>query len=393
MLVAVLSSLEPAGDGATCPRAFLTVAGRTVIERQAEAALALGCERVICLASGIAPEILAAQRVTERAGRSFHAVRHVDALRAQVVAADELVIIADGILPDRDVLADVIGNQRGVAAFPAELGVAHGFERINRDLAWAGAVRCRGAEMERLADLPGDIEPLSALMRAALQSGSHVQRLSEDLLADGRWPLIDNASKARTAGRRSVERRFVAATWAAPCNALVDRLIRARADHLLSAKRSDAAMMAAGVLAPLVAIISAGAGYLAAGLALMTICAALVRGWTRLNLLRDAAPGQSASAALIAFDSALVVTVVAHFGLSSWPTTLFPVLVMIGLARLAASISTDRIRAASGDRVALCAVLAFAAWHGVLGSAAQAIALLLLAACLFAAKSLRLTRA
>ncbi len=393
MLVAVLSSLEPAGEGATCPRAFLSVAGRSVIERQAEAALALGCERVLCLASGIDPELLAAQRVVERAGRAFHAVRNIDGLRAQVVAADDLVIIADGIIPDNVALADVAAERRGVAAFPADPGVAYGFERINRDLAWAGVVRCRGTELERLADLPGDIDPLSALMRAALQSGSNFHQLPEEMLIDGRWPLIDTADKARAAGHRSVQQRFVAAPWSAPGNALVDRLVRSNAERLLQARHAGAAILGGGVLASLVAVVSAGAGFLATGLAVTALCAAFVRGWTGLNLLREVVPGKAAATALIAVDGALIGTTLAHSGLAIWPTVTFPLAIVIGLAHLTARLGTDAVRAASSDRIALCVVLAIAAWQGVLGPAAQAIGLLLLAVCLFSAKSLQLTRA
>ena len=71
MRVALLSTLEPSVDDATTPRGLLRLGGRSVTHHQLATALALGCERVICLADGLPGEGIALQHAAERAGASF----------------------------------------------------------------------------------------------------------------------------------------------------------------------------------------------------------------------------------------------------------------------------------------------------------------------------------
>lgn len=393
MLVALLSSLEPAGEGATCPRAFLKIAGRSVIERQVDLALALRCERVICVAAGITPEILAAQRVAEREGRQFHAVRSIEALRVQVSAADELLVIADGVLPDADLLGAAFAQRRGVAAFPADMALAHGFERIDAGQAWAGALRCSGGDLERLADLPADIDPLSALMRATLQTGRAIVPIPAEALAEGRWPLIDTAQKARSAGRRTVERRFVPAPWSAPLNAAADRITGMQADRLLRGGGSGVWLLGGGALLALGGLVTTGAGYLTAGLGLLGLAAALIRGWRGLAIMREAPPGWTTAAPMLVWDAALLAAVFAYVGTAGWNDVLFPLLVLLGLLHGAATMAAGGLRAAMEDRMALALLLAVAASQMVLSGMVQALCLALVAVCILIARQVQLTRA
>ena len=65
MRVALLSTLEPSADDATTPRGLLRLGGRSIVHHQLATALALGCERVICLADGLPGEVIAIQHAAE----------------------------------------------------------------------------------------------------------------------------------------------------------------------------------------------------------------------------------------------------------------------------------------------------------------------------------------
>lgn len=393
MLVALLSSLEPAQDGATCPRAFLRVTGRSVIERQADIALALGSERIVCFGAGITPELLTVQHMVERQGKRFHVLRTIDALRAQVTAADELLVLSDGVLPDYDVLAEVLGGQRGVVAFPAEPGLAAGFERLDRDRAWSGVLRCGGAELERMADLPHDIDPLSALMRAALQAGRTVRLLPGEILAEERWPMVNNADQARQVGRRAVARTYAPAGWVAPGHALIDRLVQINAERML--RRDPNAAILAGLAAfiALGGVIAAGSGFLVSAFLMIGLAAAVLRGWTKLATLRNAKPVVTGLAQSIGIDLALFGALAAHGGEAGLSTVGYPVLIASGLLYLLAQIGPPVLRPLGSDKIAWCLVLAMAASAGVVGDALQVISLVTLGACLFAQRPIRLTGA
>ena len=69
MRVALLSTLEPSADDATTPRGLLRLGGRSIAHHQLATALALGCERVICLADGLPGEVIVLQHAAERGRR------------------------------------------------------------------------------------------------------------------------------------------------------------------------------------------------------------------------------------------------------------------------------------------------------------------------------------
>lgn len=398
MLVALLSCLEPAEDGATCPRAFLQLAGRTVIRWQAGLALELGCERIICLANGLPPELVEVQHRVERAGRRFHVVTGRQALHGLIAGADEIIALADGVLPDRALLFELTGDRAGVVTMPAEQGLAAGFERLDRDDTWAGLVRCSGSDLERLADLPPDIDPLSALMRSALQAGRPRLALSAALLFEGRWLLIRSSSQAREAGQRFSTARLQPSRWVAPANAVIDRLIKARAEVLL--RRVDTlGWLTGGTIVAMVAAVLLGiSGYLAAALAMLTAGSALDRARLSLALLQSdpgEASGKMARGSVmgVGLDLAALGVVGGALDTAGLVSGVFAVAMLLGITRLATVLNQGNLARAVDDRIALFGAMAIAAAYGYLVPAVQIAALFVLAALLLEAGRDRLTGA
>src|SRR5690606_30186060 len=119
-----LSMIENVEDDGGGYRAAISFLGRSLAQRQLDLLLALGCERIACLADRIDATLLAVQHQAEDAGVSFHVISSSRALGGVVTAADELVVIAEGILPMASEASDVLAEGRSILAFHAEPGIA-----------------------------------------------------------------------------------------------------------------------------------------------------------------------------------------------------------------------------------------------------------------------------
>ena len=158
MRVAFIFATEPtghAGDAASLaalgqPRARLRIGGATLARHQLGMALALGCERVICVAPVLDAHLVSLQHVAEARAARFHVVTGARGLISLVSAADEVIALADGLLAWPDMAIPLLDAGVGVLVQPIEAGLAAGFERIDLNHASAGAMRVPGLLVERV---------------------------------------------------------------------------------------------------------------------------------------------------------------------------------------------------------------------------------------------------
>ena len=378
MLVALLSTLELAGDGASCPRGFLHVGGRTVIERQASFALALGCERIVCIAEGLPPEVIQLQHQVERSGARFHAVRGREALHSLVSASDEVLIIADGILPDMAPLQALVGNRKGVLAIPESEGLAAGYERIDRDWCWAGVARCSGAEVERLSDLPRDVDPLAALMRCALQAGRPIIPLPDGVLVNGLWWLVGNANTALAAGRSILSRGFRPSRWSAPGNALIDRIVLRHADDLLRRAGHRIALWATAIAGLIGAVSTAYVGYPTWALFSLVLSALALRALVVAQQVDSEAITPAVRLEQAIPDLALLTVFLILGPMLRSESTIYPLLVLLGGLHICERLTPEEVRDFGVERPALLVLLMLASSIGETGFALQLLSLAIL---------------
>jgi hypothetical protein len=175
--IALLSMLEPAGFGNEPLRAFLKVGGSSIARHQLALVLALGCQKIICLARNLSTELVSLQHEIERAGARFHCVTSSVSLGGLITATDEIVVVSDGLLAPPHFVDTVASGAGFVLVQPVEAGIAAGFERIDSSNATAGLMRIPGRLIERLSELPSDCDVVSALTRIALQSGVSQRQL------------------------------------------------------------------------------------------------------------------------------------------------------------------------------------------------------------------------
>ena len=394
MRIGLMAALRRSDDGR--PRAALSLAGRPVLAWQAGLLEALGVERVLCLVDGPSPELLAVQHDLESRGIGFHALQSFAALPALVRAEDDLIIVADGLVPDPEAVHAALGEpggwRRAVAAFPADhpLAAPHAddFERIDAARRWAGVLAMRGAPVQQLADFPPDSDAISLLLRLALQTGAPCHDLAVGEIAEGRWLLAEDTARLREVERAMIARAAPRPDWRAPLAGLAALVVRTLAPRGLAQGATLASGIALVVL--LAGVMTSAFGPAATGLALAGLGAfagqvaagqsALVAGLQPRGAGRRL---RRTPALALAVDALAALCL--WFALAPWPqwqplAVLGPM--VIGLARLAARGEDSALAMAAGDRAALLLALAVAAALGVLSETLGCLALGVLAALL-----------
>jgi len=396
MRIGLIAALRHSQDGAL--RAALPLAGRSVIAWQAALLQGLGVERVLCLAETPGGTVLELQHMLESAGVQFHALRGLAAIPALVRAEDDLVILADGLVPDPAVVRALVGGegdmplQRMVAAIPADhpLAAAHpeDFERIDAARHWGGVLVMRGAPVQRLADFPPDADAVSLLLRLALQAGTPTRALATRELVPETWLLADGEAAVQRQASALIAAAAPPADWRAPGTALAAAAVRAMVPRGL--EQGPVIAGGAGLVLLLGAVMGAAFGFSAAGLALAgaglfaaqfsQAFAALAARLRREGEAQGTAPGKA-----LAVTCDLLAGITLWFALAPFPE--WQPLAALGplayaLARLVARGEDSALAAAASDRAALLLVLALPAAFGLLPHALACLALGLCAALL-----------
>ncbi len=361
-----IALISMAGDGASEVR----LAGHPMAWHQLQAVLALACERAVCLADAPGPALATLQHEAERAGLSFHAVTHHRALSGLVHAGDTLVAFAPGVLPDREWLAQAFGARAGVAVLPAEGAIEQGFERIDRERAWAGVLATRGDAVEALAALPPDADAIGGLLRVALQRGVTAISVPEKWLDDGRWALVGSQASAERYQQGWYARHVPPPALVQPGRAGAYRLARTLVDRARNARQVALGLLSGGAA---VAVASAVGGYLghtALALAGLTLSAMLSATGTTVTRLASAGSGErtrtwpgEARRALL--DLSLVAIAASPSAFEGW-TAGFAALVLVTVMRLADDPAAPKPLRPLADRGVVFAVLTAAAIANVL---------------------------
>lgn len=191
---AALISLPQPGEGP-----LPVVAGKTIAHRQMLFARECGCESVIAHGGGASPDGIDLRHAAERMGMKYQVISTSHALPGIIGNHDSLLVLQPGLLPESRAALDLLRAEGDrVLVVSAGPGAAAGFERIDLDRAWAGALSIPGEWLGKLASLPEDVAPQGALLRIALQQRLPEARLADSTLDDGRWTLITTPEAAQS---------------------------------------------------------------------------------------------------------------------------------------------------------------------------------------------------
>jgi len=384
MRTALIAAIKQTGSGAL--RAELSLAGRSVLARQVDWLRSIGCERIWCLCERVDGEVLRLQQEIEAAGGNLQPLRGFLHLPALVRAEDELVILADGLLPDPALAAALLAQgppPRFVAALAATSPLvaqhADDFERIDAQQHWAGLLVMRGAPVQHLADFPPDADAISLLLRLALQAGTPCRALPGDDPAPAGWLLATDETALAAQEQALITRAAGGADWRRPSQALARAGAMVLAPEGLAKGPLVAASGAAALHLGAIAAAVWGAGTFGLALAALGALAAALAG--ALGAMAGELLGKAAPAARRdRFDTAVDIAVAAVLLIALSPSgTIAPLAmlgpVLVGLARLTPTATPLAVLA---DRAVLPAALAIAAAFGLLPHAAALFALLLL---------------
>jgi hypothetical protein len=336
--------LETAGPPPASLRAALRIGGVGLGRHQLTLALACKCERIVCLARALDPELVAMQHVAEQAGARFHVIPGARALVGLVTAGDEVFIIADGLLAPPDRTAELLEQGPAVLVQPIEVGLPQGFERIDLNHAAAGAMRIPGRLIERLADLPADCDVASALQRIALQGGVGQTMLPAALRDEGAWRLVRSEAEAQAAEGEWIKAITAPAKGETPTDMAIRRAVRAYGPALLHSGNGGRSLGATALAVLLLALVVGWFGWpsfafiIAAVAWVLRSASLLLREIERQALVgaRPAASGEDVFGWII--DAALALIIA--WNLSGLPpgsglvARAFPAVMLVALFRL-----------------------------------------------------------
>jgi len=391
----------PATEGPVLPRAFLRIGPASLARHQLSLALMMDCQRFVCIAPEMSPDLMQLQADSERAGARFHLVGGAHGLAALVTAADEVVVIADGLLVPIEQAANLLEGPHSVLVQPVESGLAAGFERIDLNHASAGLMRIPGRLVDRLHELPADCEVESALTRIALQAGVPQRPLPPEAMYGLRWQLVSNEAEAHAAEAGWIAVQLENHGPATPAAGLARLAVRRFGPAILHAGRGGNALAMGAAASLALSIGLAWPGYMIAAMVFWAWAWIVRRAATLLLAVERESfaqgSGKWSRETMFGFvHDAALMAILTRNGIP-WPGAdvwdcLFGPLILAGLLRLAPRLLPETLSAWMTDRLLLGLLLAFLAGSGLLVPGIQAIAAaILLLALVWPTVSFRLT--
>lgn len=354
------------------------LAGRALALRQLDFALAAGAERVIGVGNGASPQMIALRHAAEGAGVRFHGVAGAHGLLGAVGTADELLVLAPGLLAESSEALQMLAGGPVVLTLPALAGTSAGFERIDQDRAWAGALLMPGGLVERLSQLPSDFAAASALLRIALQARVPPRAVQPEMAAAG-WCMVGDDAAGQ--GAAWLKRHDEPALRGDLVGGAVRLAMHRFGLSLLRQDRAQAALLAGFALTILLAVGLAAWGLAAGALAMLALAvfpARLHGALARLHRLPF--HGEARTIGLLSWllDAGLFAVLVLASGATS-PEHIFAPAVLVLAARLATPARWPRLTAWLPDRMVLAVLLAISAAASVLHIGVMALSVALMA--------------
>ncbi|QJU56379.1 hypothetical protein HL653_00025 [Sphingomonas sp. AP4-R1] len=171
-----LAALVAAFDvEAGVPRAALPLAGATLVEHQIRRLATAGAERPILLVEQMAPALAAPLARLRADGIAVKVATSIAAAADLLAAEPRVLILADACLPDRALIDRIATAPVPALAVLDDIPVHAAFERIDAQHRWAGIAILDGRRIAEVAQMVGDWDPISTMLRAAVQE--HAARI------------------------------------------------------------------------------------------------------------------------------------------------------------------------------------------------------------------------
>lgn len=265
-------------------RATLPLAGRTVVERQARLAAASGADPIIVLVERVTPGLLAAIDRVRAEGISVAVARSAAEAAEAVNPGGRLLLIADGLVADESHVARLTSAGGPALLTLPDQGEDDRYERIDSDSLWAGLALVEGSMLRRTAEMLGEWDLQSTLLRQAVQSGARQLALGGEA-ADDRLTIAESSEDLAEA------EAVIVAGASAPSGSWISRYLLGPVEQSLTRALMASSVTPGWLYIAAVTMIGLGGlmfakGWLAAGLVILIFSTPLEGSAERLSKLR-----------------------------------------------------------------------------------------------------------
>jgi hypothetical protein len=276
---ALIGAYEP-GPGPGGLRALLPLAGMSVVEHQARRAIEAGAARVLLLIDEAPPELSEAVARLRHDGIQTGMAQGIDQAADAIPQDETVLLIAEACLPEVGLLRAMTAAHVPVLAVLPDTADHSQFERIDADQRWAGVSLLDGRRIAETAAMIGAWDPVSTLMRRAVQEGA-------GRIDAARAPILTTDAAALASAERAI-----LAGARKPAEDLIGRVLFAPTEELalplLLARKIEAHMVAG--IAALLALVGGGlslAGWRWVALVCLLLSGPAAAGAARLGRIRQ----------------------------------------------------------------------------------------------------------
>ncbi|MEM8695155.1 MAG: hypothetical protein AAGE05_03930 [Pseudomonadota bacterium] len=215
---ALIAAYQEAEEGEAGLRAMLPMAGRSLLEHQVRRAVAAGASHAVILVERVPAALSAALDRLKRDGITVQLARDPMDAADYFHPEENVLLVADGLVAAPDCFEAMAARLAPALLVVADTPENDEFERVDADNRWAGLALTTVDTVEATAQMLGDWDLQSTLMRRIVQTGA------DFLPVDGEAGVVIDASEAvllaegsersRSAGRTMLRRNsLLADSW------------------------------------------------------------------------------------------------------------------------------------------------------------------------------------
>ncbi|SKB45096.1 hypothetical protein SAMN06295937_1006101 [Sphingopyxis flava] len=187
-LIALVGASETLPDGGL--RALVSLAGETLIERQAARLADVGVTHIAVAVGSVPAELLATCDRIRRRGMRVTSVRTAADLMALAEEDDRIILVADGLRAGGTHYAAIAKPGTPAILVTGDTVLTQGFERIDATRRWGGLACLSPPMVAELAAMPGEWDMMLTLLRLAVQAGARRLYCEPALFEQGEIAIV-----------------------------------------------------------------------------------------------------------------------------------------------------------------------------------------------------------
>lgn len=186
-------------------RALITVAGETLIERQAARLADVGVTHIAVAVAAVPGDLLATCDRIRRRGLKVTPVRTAADLGALVTADDRIILVADGLRAGGTHYAAIAKPGSSAILVTGDTVSTQSFERIDATRRWGGLASITDEMVRELEAMPGEWDMMLTLLRLAVQTGARRLYCEPALFEQGEIAIVADRPTAALIEQSSLQ--------------------------------------------------------------------------------------------------------------------------------------------------------------------------------------------